>query len=73
MNLKRHRNTIMGSLAFGSDQFDKEKKCPTCENVLLKRFFVYDTSSNRTVYRGSYMNAHVFLNLLNELRKSDKM
>ena len=24
-------------------------------------------------YRGSYMNAHVLLNLLNELRKRDKM
>ena len=25
------------------------------------------------VYRGSYMSAHVLLNLLNKLRKSDKM
>ena len=25
------------------------------------------------VHRGSYMSAHVLLNLLNELRKSDKM
>ena len=25
------------------------------------------------VYRGSYMSAHVLLNLLNELRKRDKM
>ena len=27
----------------------------------------------RGEYRGSYMSAHVLLNLLNELRKSDKM
>ena len=26
-----------------------------------------------SIYRGSYMNAHVILNLLNELRKSDKV
>ena len=25
------------------------------------------------IYRGSYMSAHVLLNLLNELRKRDKM
>ena len=25
------------------------------------------------LYRGSYMSAHILLNLLNELRKSDKM
>ena len=25
------------------------------------------------VHRGSYMSAHVLLNLLNELKKSDKM
>ena len=25
------------------------------------------------MYRGSYMSAHVLLNLLNELRKGDKM
>ena len=27
----------------------------------------------RLLYRGSYMSAHVLLNLLNELGKSDKM
>ena len=27
----------------------------------------------RTLYRGSYMSVHVLLNLLNELRKRDKM
>ena len=27
----------------------------------------------RGIYRGSYMSAHVSLNLLNELRKRDKM
>ena len=27
----------------------------------------------KVVYRGSYMSAHVLLNLLNELRKIDKM
>ena len=29
--------------------------------------------SEFTVYRGSHMSAHVLLNLLNELRKNDKM
>ena len=29
--------------------------------------------SDRKIHRGSYMSAHVLLNLLNELRKRDKM
>ena len=35
------------------------------------KFPRYDTSSIR--YRGSYMSAHVLLNLLNKLGKRDKM
>ena len=30
-------------------------------------------TSKSTIHRGSYMSAHVLLNLLNELGKSDKM
>ena len=30
-------------------------------------------SANLTIYRGSYMSAHVLLNLLNELGKVDRM
>ena len=30
-------------------------------------------SDTKIVYRGSYMSAHVLLNLLNKLRKRDKM
>ena len=30
------------------------------------------TQNHRTIYSGSYMSAHVLLNLLNELRKRDK-
>ena len=33
---------------------------------------IWGTGASR-VYRGSYMSAHVLLNLLNELRKIDKM
>ena len=33
---------------------------------------IWGTGASR-VYRGSYMSAHVLLNLLNELRKRDKM
>ena len=29
--------------------------------------------ANKSIYRGSCMSAHVLLNLLNELRKRDKM
>ena len=31
------------------------------------------TEPLRSLYRGSYMSAHVLLNLLNELRKRDKL
>ena len=31
------------------------------------------TFKAKLIYRGSYMSAHVLLNLLNELRKRDKM
>ena len=42
-------------------------------------YFVLNVIYHMTLYleeilhRGSYMSAHVFLNLLNELGKSDKM
>ena len=32
-----------------------------------------DAQLAANIYRGSYMSAHVLLNLLNELRKRDKM
>ena len=32
-----------------------------------------NNTNDNTVNRGSYMSAHVLLNLLNELRKRDKM
>ena len=32
-----------------------------------------DIVASLMIYRGSYMSAHVLLNLLNELRKRDKM
>ena len=31
------------------------------------------TSTRKKIHRGSYMSAHILMNLLNELRKSDKM
>ena len=31
------------------------------------------TLKNKTIHRGSYMSAHILLNLLNELEKRDKM
>ena len=35
---------------------------------------MYTTNGlSNLIYRGSYMSAHVLLNLLNELGKSDKM
>ena len=34
--------------------------------------FEAETNNNK-IYRGSYMNVHVLLNLLNELGKRDKM
>ena len=40
-------------------------------DVLMGCFRV--CASDKYVYRGSYMSAHVLLNLLNELGKRDKM
>ena len=37
----------------------------------LKELFMFWLSNKKN--RGSYMSAHVLLNLLNELRKKDKM
>ena len=34
---------------------------------------IYRTIVKRGIYRGSFMSTHVLLNLLNELRKKDKM
>ena len=46
-------------------------------NINLKnpriRLVVILPISGQVLYRGSYMSAHVLLNLLNELGKSDKM
>ena len=42
---------------------------PLCQNKLLKQQSVLQQAT----YRRSYMSAHVLLNLLNKLRKSDKM
>ena len=41
----------------------------------FKEFFpeIRILSLNNHIYRGSYMSAHVLLNLLNELGKRDKM
>ena len=36
-------------------------------------FLALDKKEILSVYRGSYMSAQVLLNLLNELRKSDKL
>ena len=41
-------------------------------NVLLITMYLILESCN-LLYRGSYMSAHVLLNLLNELGKRDKM
>ena len=41
--------------------------------VALSRGCLPRHFSTRSVYRGSYMSAHVLLNLLNELGKRDKM
>ena len=44
------------------------------QNVYLQLILVNSKSSGLEVlYRGSYMSAHVLLNLLNELGKRDKM
>ena len=43
-------------------------------NVLgLNEMIQQKTESNLNINRGSYMSAHVLLNLLNELGKRDKM
>ena len=43
-------------------------------SVRLTRRYLYKTvDAIDVIHRGSYMSAHVLLNLLNELRKRDKM
>ena len=38
-----------------------------------KKVGEHDREIPQSLHRGSYMSAHVLMNLLNELRKSDKM
>ena len=46
----------------------------TCTNWILFQLRRANISKyNRLIHRGSYMSAHVLLNLLNELGKRDKM
>ena len=40
---------------------------------LAGKLFYAAAGCRRNIHRGSYMSAHVLLNLLNELRKIDKM
>ena len=43
-------------------------------DLIVKRVLVYKTPpADNLLHRGSYMSAHVLLNLLNELGKRDKM
>ena len=45
----------------------------TATPQLTAYILVSELAHEKSVYRGSYMSAHVLLNLLNELRKRDKM
>ena len=49
--------------------------CKSCHNFcrLCKISLQIDDGRCRQINRGSYMSAHVLLNLLNELGKRDKM
>ena len=58
-----HKNTFDGR-GFAEYQFGQSWS--VSENVLI-------TLESHGIYRGSYMSAHVLLNLLNELGKRDKM
>ena len=52
------------------------KQCSAPGKVLNKRATFHthkDFGSSYVVNRGSYMSAHVLMNLLNKLRKRDKM
>ena len=42
-------------------------------SLFIVHFDDRDRANNRNLHRGSYMSAHVLLNLLNELGKRDKM
>ena len=42
-------------------------------DITLGYGYGWEVSEYRGINRGSYMSAHVLLNLLNELRKRDKM
>ena len=46
----------------------------TWQNLYLQSYILTPLKPvNSQIHRGSYMSAHVLLNLLHELRKSDKM
>ena len=53
-------------------QHSIDSQCPKYEPLTATRN-VDVTRHVRRLYRGSYMSAHVLLNLLNELGKRDKM
>ena len=46
---------------------------PSRQRASKQRRIDVDAISSKLIYRGSYMSAHVLLNLLNELVKRDKM
>ena len=49
--------------------YDKEMP----QSLFLKFKMLINVALSINVHRGSYMSAHLLLNLLNELRKRDKM
>ena len=55
-----------------SEQEDPRVRDRSPESVLM-RVDIYFSSTSNNIYRGSYMSAHVLLNLLNELKTRDKM
>ena len=64
------QNSSFSSLSLFNSIFAIEAFC-----VPMDYFFLFDTINLgcSILYRGSYMSAHVLLNLLNELGKRDKM
>ena len=70
------KNTIRVSNNLDPDQ-DRHFVEPDLGPSRLQQLSADDTSWQRVkpsmVYRGSYMSAHVLLNLLNELGKRDQM
>ena len=50
-----------------------KQKIMTLQSHSLFYFFFAELKQKSLIHRGSYMSAHVLLNLLNELGKRDKM